>query len=860
MEERLESQPLAGVRVLDLTHGIAGPYGTKLLADFGADVIKVERPGTGDYTRSMGPFPGDTPHPEKSGLFLHLNTNKRSVVLDLKSPQGVQVMKELVRDADILVESFKPGVMERLGLSYEALSKINPNLVMASMSNYGQTGPYRDYLGSELTFFATGGKMNTTGLPERYPLMLGGNHVQYQAGNVAAMALLLAWYAREQRGLGGQYLDLSIFETQMASINGRMNSLVQYAYSGERGVRLTGGLLGYPQGYYPCQDGIISVSAGRARWPQVVEMLGMPELLKDPRFSGPAAQADPYRREEFEGTIWLPWLLERTKQQVVDECQAHEILSGPINTIDDAMDNNAQADARGYFAAIDHPMTGRLRYPGSPIYAPKGWRRIHAPAPLLGEHTQEVLKMGWRAFQQGGSRSTPEHRGPRPSEAAASPQTSSRKGQDKDNLPLEGIRVLDMTFALAGPYSTMFLGDMGAEVIRLEPRSFIPLGARGMFAHPDKELEKKAPTSPYPNRDPGERPWNRSGGFNTMARNKRSITVELNTPEGKDVFRRLVEVSDIFVQNSVAGSMERLGFTYDVLSRWNPRFIMINVSGPGQTGPSRGHRGWGLMFESLYGWGSIVGYPDMDADGIPGSVPSDASTGITIVSAAVMALQQRERTGKGCFLDIALGETFAPHLGEFYMDYEMNKRVAGRLGNRHLRRVQGAYPCGGNDEWIAISLGAIEEWHALCRVMGRLELIEDERFADMQRLHAHHDEVDQVISEWTARKNNIWLFHLLQREGITAGPVMHEPMAYSDPHLKERGFFVPVTAPEVGTHLSPSTVFKMSTIPFVGRKPPVRLGEDNDYVYRQVLKLSEAEYDRLKALGQIGMDYLPNVP
>ena len=261
MEEQLEAQPLSDLRVLDLTHGIAGPYCTKLLADFGADVIKVERPDTGDFARSLRPFPQDVPHPEKSGLFLHLNTNKRSVVLDLKTRQGVDNIKELVRDADILVESFRPGVMAHLGLGYETLSQINPNLVMTSISNFGQTGPYRDYLASEITLFAMGGKINITGLPERYPLKLGGNHVQYQAGNVAAMASLFAWYAHKYQGMGGQHVDISIFETQMASINHRMLALLQYQYNGQRGRRLrVGAAGGYPAGFYPCQDGYITIT------------------------------------------------------------------------------------------------------------------------------------------------------------------------------------------------------------------------------------------------------------------------------------------------------------------------------------------------------------------------------------------------------------------------------------------------------------------------------------------------------------------------------------------------------------------------------------------------------------------------
>ncbi len=861
MEEHLESQPLAGVRVLDLTHGIAGPYGTKLLAAYGADVIKVEPPGTGDFARSLGPFPGDVPHPEKSGFFLHLNTDKRSVVLDLKTAQGVQVVKELARDADVVVESFKPGVMERLGLSYEVLSRINPNVLMTSISNFGQTGPYRDYLGSELTIFAMGGAMSRLGLEGRYPLILTGNHMQYQAGNVAAMATLSALHAREHLGLGGQFIDVSIMETQMGSINQRMMYLVQYQYTGEKGGRLPRGLAGgYPSGYFPCQDGYVNVAAGRARWPSVVAMLKMPELLYDPRFGTADAQADPNRREEFEGEIWLPWLLERTKMQVVEECQANGLPSAPVNTIGEAMDDFLQAEAREFFVRADHPVAGSLRYPGAPIYAPRGWWRLQRHAPLLGEHTQEVLKHGWRVFQQDGAHPSGEQRRPVPSATPASSPASSPAGHAKARLPLEGIRVLDMTMVWAGPYGSMLLADMGAEVIRLEARAFTTNGGRIQPAHPNPELEKKAPSSPFPNRDPGVRPWNRNSTFNAHARNKSSITVDLTTPEGKDVFRRLVEVSDFLVQNNAVGSMERLGITYDVVSRLNPRFSMINVCGLGQTGPWRGYRGLGYSFEGFYGYNSIIGYPDMDADGVPVTAPSDASTGVTIATAALLVLRQRERTGKGCSVDISLGETFAPHLGEYYMDYVMNHRVTERLGNRHLTLVQNVYPCAGDDEWITLCIGTIEEWHTLCRLMGRPEIIEDERFADMKRLRAHQDEADEFITAWTADKDQLQLFHHLQQAGVTAGPVMNAPTAYADPHLKERDFFVQVTAPDVGTHLYPGAAYKMSKVPFLVRKPPVRLGEDNDHVYREVLKLSEAEYDHLKALGHIGMDYAPGVP
>jgi crotonobetainyl-CoA:carnitine CoA-transferase CaiB-like acyl-CoA transferase len=213
------------------------------------------------------------------------------------------------------------------------------------------------------------------------------------------------------------------------------------------------------------------------------------------------------------------------------------------------------------------------------------------------------------------------------------------------------------------------------------------------------------------------------------------------------------------------------------------------------------------------------------------------------------------------FIDISLGENFLPHMGELVMDYTMNGRVATSPGNRDDSGllVQGAYPCAWDDEWIAISIGKIEQWHILCRLMGKPELTEDPRFGDMNGLRTHHNEVDQIIGEWTANQEPISLFHHLQKESIIAGPVLHEEHTYADPHLKERGFFASVTHPEIGTHLYPGTTYKLCKIPFEVRKPAVRLGEDNDYVYREVLGFSEEGYDVLKGLGQIGMDFAPHV-
>ena len=534
--------------------------------------------------------------------------------------------------------------------------------------------------------------------------------------------------------------------------------------------------------------------------------------------------------------------MQRTKEEVVQECQASELLCTPYNTIDEVVDNNPQLDFRGYFTEIDHPAAGKLRYPGSPVFTEGEWWRIRRPAPLLGQHTKEVLN---------------EIAAPRQSSAAA---PAPRGGSVVPKLPLEDIRVADLTVVLAGPYGTMFLGDLGAQVVRVETLQQLSATSRGQFARPSKEAEANAPMSMYPDKDPGERPWNRYAGFNAHGRNKYGITVDLRTPEGKDVFRKLIEMSDLFIENNAVGSIARLGFTYDVVSEWNPRLIMISITGFGQTGPWATYRGIGTSFEAAYGHASVMGYPDMGPEGVPLTVPADACTGVTVAMAATIALHQREKTGRGTFIDISLGENFLPHLGELFMDYTINGRVARSHGNRdQWTLVQGAYPCAGDDEWIAISIGKQEQWATLCRLMNRPELAKAPRFESIAALRENHDEVDHIIGEWTADKEPVALFHELQKAEIVAGYLMHDALALNDPHVRERGILSSVNHPEIGTHLYPGLTFKMSGMEFKVRKPAVRLGEDNDFIYREVLKLTEAEYDNLKAKGHIGMDYAEHV-
>lgn len=388
----MPEQVLSDVKVLDLTWYITGPYCTKQLADYGADVIKVEKPPDGDPVRRMGPFYKDEPHPEKSGLFLHLNTNKRGITLNLKNEAGKKIFKELVKWADILVESFSPRVMPSLGLDYETLEKINPRLLVASISNFGQWGPYRDFKLSELVLYGMGGPMYMQGLMEREPVKLGGSVIQFQTGNRAVVAIMTALRGCWQRG-DGEHLDISLYEFQMGMLDRKIMGLVGYQYTGDINPRLSTRRRGYAAGIFPCEDGYFSIGGGgRVMYPRLCRMLGKPELIDDPRYSADESLYDPAIVDEFNAMFFYPWLEGRTKNQAWAGAQAAGIYSAPINTPGDLFTDPSLKE-RNYFVEIDHPTTGKLKYPGAPIRMTKTPWQVKRPAPLLGEHNEEVYGM-----------------------------------------------------------------------------------------------------------------------------------------------------------------------------------------------------------------------------------------------------------------------------------------------------------------------------------------------------------------------------------------------------------------------------------------------------------------------------------
>ena len=433
-------------------------------------------------------------------------------------------------------------------------------------------------------------------------------------------------------------------------------------------------------------------------------------------------------------------------------------------------------------------------------------------------------------------------------------------------LPLEGIRVLDMSIVWALPWTGAMLGEMGAEVIRVESLQHAPRVVRhGGLPKPPKAFVPFLGTlgKGYPDLDPGEKPWNRYAMFNALHRSKKSMTVDITRPEGLGIFYSLVKLSDIFIENNAPGVMEKLGISWDKLKGINSRIIYVRASGYGFSGPYRDYSGFGMTLESVAGHSLLRWYDNKNMMRQNHSYQADASAGAAALYAVMLALRRRRRTGQGTMVEIGLAENFIGHLAYYAMDYTMNGRLHEAIGNRHMWNFQGCYLCkgekpqpnsvrtNGKDNWVTITLANDEEWQGLCRAMGQPALARNERFADHLNRVKNHDELDKIIEAWTSGQDKYEAMNLLQKEGVPAGAVLNSEDVLNDPHLKERGWAVTLPHPEAGTHKYAGPVWKMSKTP--GRVFPAPcLGEHNEYVYKEILGISDEEYRKLAEEKHIG--------
>ncbi|MBW2145596.1 MAG: CoA transferase [Deltaproteobacteria bacterium] len=374
--------PLAGVRVLDLTHVLTGPYCTQILGDLGAEVIKIERPGMGDQTRRMPPYFVN----EQSAYFLSLNRNKKSLTLDLKSPDGKEIFLSLVKISDVVINNFRVGTMEKLGFGYDELSKINPRLIWAAISGYGQTGPYRDRPSYDIIIQAMGGVMSYTGEPDGPPVRCGTPIGDLGGSAFAVIGILSALYQRSITQKG-QVVDISLLDVQIALHTYRGK---YYFVAGEVAKPVgTAHVSSVPLRAYRTKDSWVVIEAFMEHfWQALCKAMGIEQVAYDERYNSRAKRLE--HREEVDRILEEKFLT-KTTDEWMELFLQYEIPSGPINTLDKAF-SDPHVLSRDMIVEIDHPVAGKLKDLGNPVKLPGAGATVYNPPPLLGQHNEEILR------------------------------------------------------------------------------------------------------------------------------------------------------------------------------------------------------------------------------------------------------------------------------------------------------------------------------------------------------------------------------------------------------------------------------------------------------------------------------------
>jgi crotonobetainyl-CoA:carnitine CoA-transferase CaiB-like acyl-CoA transferase len=404
---------------------------------------------------------------------------------------------------------------------------------------------------------------------------------------------------------------------------------------------------------------------------------------------------------------------------------------------------------------------------------------------------------------------------------------------------LEGIRVLDLTMVFAGPLATKILTDLGAEVIKIESTVRADVFTRANV---------------YPENEPGEEPWNRGCIFHSINAGKRGISLNLGSEEGREIFKRLVKISDVVIENFSPRVMENWGLSYKELKKIEPDIIMVSISGLGHYGPLRDFYMYVPGMEGMSGLAYNTGYPD-EPPLQSGYAYGDWVTGVNAAAALFIALYYRHRTGKGQYVDVAGREAVSCHIGEIIMDYTLNGRDPMRAGNRHPTAApHGCYRCKGEDSWVNIAVENDEQWQRFCQALGNPEWTKSERFTEAQSRWQNQEDLDRLVEEWTSQHDHYEVMHILQKAGVPSGAVLNMKEVNLDPQLVERGFFQVIDHGEgIGKRpLASHLPAKFSGIEsFVHRRAP-RFGQDNQYVYGNLLGMSKGEIAKLEEEKVIG--------
>jgi crotonobetainyl-CoA:carnitine CoA-transferase CaiB-like acyl-CoA transferase len=771
---------LAGIRVLDFADE-QGSFCSKLLADLGATVVKIED-ADGDPSRA-------------SQYFHYHNLNKLGFIVDWQTKRGKQTFRELLQNADVLVESFGPGRLRALGLEYSRLQRINPQLIHISITGFGRTGPKRSRSSFDSIQAAEGGQMHVTGIVAGKPLKLYGPQTGCTASLFGANAALLGLLRRNITGRGS-YIDLSIQECVASVLDPAMTD---YFCVREMPGYLTSDTKRDAFLALPCRDGHVEIPVLR-NWETILELANPKE---DPGvFSGRKLKDESSiasHRAFLLDTV-RTWTAQHTKKRLFDLGQAMGFPWAPVALPNETL-RSAQLKSRRFFVYTKSAGKRQTLLVPSMPYKFSGFSpHAPSPAPAHGEHMKQVLKM------------------------LAAPQTktcSRHRIEARDSSTawgkiLQGIRVLDFTRMLSGPYATRILADFGAEVIKVQSRS--------------------TATGAEQNYTPQFLAWNR---------NKRSFGLNLNHPEAKNILLELVAVSDVIVENFSPRVMQNWGLTFKVMKKVKPDLIMASLSAMGQTGPWKNFVGFAETFHALSGL-TYATCRSLDSPIAIGSAYGDFIAGLYAALAILSSLVNRDRTGKGQFIDLSAYEALCTFVCPLLFEFPS-------AGNRRLIRSDeetdwGCYPCAGKDRWCVIVIRSENEWQSLREIAGLFGLGNASYSAWMSRGKIRK-ELDEGIAQWTKSLAAALIVRRLQKAGIAAGIVQSLEDLANDPQLTARHFFTKIRHSRTGAFLRDRSALWPWNEPHVHWKEAPELGEANRYLFVELLGHPESEYRAMAGKG-----------
>ena len=794
---------LEGYRALDLTDR-KGQLCGRVLADLGVEVLKIEPPG-GDPVRAAPPFAGET-----SLAFAHLNANKRTLELDLQLPGHRDRLRELVAEADILIESGAPGALAGLELDYGRLREIHPALIMASVTGFGQWGPHSGFVYNDLVLFAMCGLMSISGDPDRAPCAPPETQAYYFGSLMTALGIVAALHRRERTG-AGDWIEVSMQEalaTQEHMIR---------LYANERKVQTRGGSQHQhvaPARIFPCRDGHVYPYVSRQHWKRFLDIWpDHPEELDAPEYLN-----NLFRRAQAD--VINPAVSEFTRRHSVDEMtrrlQSNRIPCLPVNRPLDFL-RDPHVEGRHFVQEVTYPDGTSLIQPALPCLFSGSRPRVMPPR-SLGQDTQDV----WSAARRLG--------GTMENEDSFTAADVGNGNGDARGLPLEGMRVLSFDHVLAGPFGMMLLADLGAEVLKVE--------------------SSKGGLDPFRFFGAGDDP-NASPRFLEFNRNKRSVAVNLKHPEGPGLIRELAQHCDLVVNNFAVRVLPGLGLDYADLVKHKPDIVTLGMPGLGATGPRKDSLTLGTIITAFTGftflWNESA---EVDPPVGSGTVLPDYVSGVMGAILSVAATLYRRRTGQGLAMDLAQAEAAAFLIGTAMIQGASTDTPPVPVGNRSPHHSPyGIYACTGDDRWCVIATEDDAQWHTLAAAMDRPELADDARFRSVADRLRNREALDALIQGWTRTQDCHDVMKRLQADGIPCGAVQNGADLVNDPHLQARGF--------LGTHDNPR--FGRLTLPCL----PIRftrtdmaqdwvfpdLGRDTDRTLREVLGYDDARIRQLRGDG-----------